>query len=69
MLNIYLLQINEELKGSFEQTPKLVYQGNQNIRDYIGQMTIQNNKVLKKKDLQQDKCRPWPCLTSKRPLL
>ena len=30
-----LLQINEELKGSFEQTPKLVYRRNKNIRDYI----------------------------------
>ena len=61
-----LLQINEELKGSFEQTPKLVYRRNKNIRDYIGQTTIQNNKVLKKKDLKQGKCRP--CLTSTRNL-
>ena len=61
-----LLQINEKLKGSFEQTPKLVYRRNKNIRDYIGQTTIQNNKVLKKKDLKQGKCRP--CLTSTRNL-
>ena len=44
-----LLQINEELKGSFEQTHKLVYRRNKNIRDYIGQTTIQNNKVLKER--------------------
>ena len=61
-----LLQINKELKGSFKQTSKFVYRRNKNIQDYIGQTTIQNNKALKKKDLQQGKCRP--CLTSTRNL-
>ena len=61
-----LLQINEELQQSFEQKPKLVYRRNKNLRDYIGQTTIRNNKVLKKRDLKEGKCRP--CLTNTRNL-
>ena len=61
-----LLHINEDLRKSFEQRPKLVYRRNKNLRDFIGQTTINNNKVVKKKVLKQGKCRP--CLTNTRNL-
>ena len=43
-------------------SPKLVYLRNKNLRDFIGQTTIKNNKVQKGKELKPGKCRP--CLTS-----
>ena len=61
-----LLQINEELKQAFTHSPKLVYRRNKNLRDFIGQTTIKNNKVQKRKELKPGKCRP--CLTSIRNL-
>ena len=38
------LQINEELKQAFAHSPKLVYRRNKNLRDFIGQTIIKNNK-------------------------
>ena len=61
-----LLQINEEPKQAFAHSPKLVYRRNKNLRDFIGQTTIKNNKVQKRKELKPGKCRP--CLTSIRNL-
>ena len=60
--NWNLLQINPNLSEIFKEKPILAYRRNRNLKDLIGQTTIQNNKVQRnKKNTQKGKCRP--CLT------
>ena len=56
-----ILKINTELAETFKEKPFVAYRKNQNLKDLIGQTTIENNKVLRKKTQQKGKCRP--CLT------
>ena len=57
-----ILKINPELEGTFQNTkPFLAYQRNRNLKDLIGQTTLNNNKVIQKKPTEKGKCRP--CLT------
>ena len=44
-----ILKINPELEGTFKNTnPFLAYQRNRNLKDLIGQTTLNNNKVIRK---------------------
>ena len=56
-----LLQINEDLKHTFKDPPIYAYRRNKNLRDLIGQTTLVNNKVVRRKELKTGTCRP--CLT------
>lgn len=56
-----LLQINDNLKNTFQEQPVYAYRRNKNLRDIIGQTTLLNSKVVRKKELKVGKCRP--CLT------
>ena len=53
-----ILKINTELAETFKEKPFVAYRKNQNLKDFIGQTTIENNKVLRKKTQQKGKCRP-----------
>ena len=58
----HLLQLNDELKETFKEKPTIAYKRNKNLKDIIGQNTIVNNKVQRKKEVKKvGKCRP--CLT------
>ena len=57
-----ILKINPELEETFQNTkPFLAYRRNRNLKDLIGQTTLNNNKVIRKKPKEKGKCRP--CLT------
>lgn len=56
-----ILKINTQLAETFKEKPFVAYRKNRNLKDLIGQTTIENNKVLRKKTQQKGKCRP--CLT------
>ena len=46
--NWHILNINENLAETFSEKPIIAYKRNKNLRDYIGQTTIENNKVVRK---------------------
>ena len=43
------LCINQDLKATFKDPPIYGYRQNKNLRDIIGQLTLRNNRVLRKK--------------------
>ena len=54
-----LLQINQDLKTTFKDSPVYGYRRNKNLKDIIGQTTLRNNKVLRKnRILIPGKCSP-----------
>jgi len=53
-----ILHINKDLKDTFFEKPFIAYRRNRNLRDYIGQTTLINNKKTKKKKLTTGKCKP-----------
>ena len=53
-----LLKINKDIASAFEAKPIVAYRRNQNLRDLIGQTTIQNNSVVRKKKLNNGRCKP-----------
>lgn len=56
--NWNILQTNADLSSTFEKQPRVVYRRNKNLRDFIGQTTISNNKVVRRTN-QQNK--PGKC--------
>ena len=50
-----LLQISDSVKQSFKEKPFIAYRRNRNLRDILGQTTIINNQVKRKKDLKKGK--------------
>ena len=56
--NWNILQINEDISKAFEEKPRIVCCRNKNLRDLIGQTTISNNKVIRKKNTQS---KPGKC--------
>ena len=58
--NWRLLNINNKLKHVFKEQPIIVYRRNKNLRDVIGDTTIDNNKVIRKQKpiLKSGYCKP-----------
>ena len=54
-----LLQISENLKQVFQNSPVYGFRRNKNLRDIIGQTTLKNNRVVRKnKHCSSGKCTP-----------
>ena len=57
-----ILNINEQVGEAFKEKPFIAYRRNRNLKDLIGQTTINKNNVQRKKTNEKGKCRP--CLTT-----
>ena len=56
-----LLQINPNLEQTFQQKPFMSFKRGKNLRDLIGQKTLSNNKVQKRKNIKDRKGWCSPC--------
>ena len=59
-----VLQINPELRETFENNPFVAFKGNKNLQEFIGGDTIKNGKVFKT-CLENRKLKGEPCNTNK----
>ena len=59
--NWNILQINTKLKDTFKEKPIIAYRRNKNLGDILGQKTLKNGKVFRRKTIDNRKGRCSPC--------
>ena len=59
--NWHILQINKDFANIFKEKPVIAYKRNRNLRDYLVQRKIVNNKALRSSTLKPGQCSP--CLS------
>ena len=56
-----ILKINKQLGKIFDEKPIIAYRRNKNLRDIIGQKTLMNNKVIRKREEERTNGQCKPC--------
>ena len=56
-----ILKINSALKPLFAEKPFMAFKRNKNLRDMIGQKTLLNNKIIRKRDIRTQRGWCSPC--------